>query len=67
MKKIPRSYKKFNKMSLYELGDYIYITYNYKLYKEGDYYTVYNYFGRCVIKADSPDMLVYWLDFIAER
>lgn len=66
-KKLPHKYKRFNKMSFIELGNYIWETYNYKLYKDEQYYTVYNYYGKCIIKADSPDMLVYWLDFIKSR
>ena len=61
--KIPRRFKKFNKMPFFELASYVKMNFNYELVydKENKFYQVYNYFGKCLIQCDSPDMIIYWL------
>lgn len=61
--KIPKRFKKFNRMPFFELASYVKMNFNYELQFDKDtrYYQAFNYFGKCVVQCDSPDMLIYWL------
>lgn len=63
MKKIPRAFKKFDKMDDNDFILYIWNTYSYNTYKDGKVYVVKTYFGRTLIKSESKKMIVYWLEF----
>ena len=69
--KIPKKYKKFNKMSVSELAEFIKIAYNFTLIydaKEKKYW-VYGLepCGAGKISCEDAAMLVYWLDLTQKR
>ena len=60
--KIPKKYAKYNKWTITQLQEYVLKNYAYRLRYVDMKYSVYNYFGKCVLTCDSPDMIIYWLD-----
>lgn len=63
MNKIPKKYKKFDKMNNIKFAEYVWDNYHYKVYICADALEVYNYFGKLIIRGDSKKMIIYWLDF----
>lgn len=60
--KIPRKFKKYDKMNDNEFATFIKAKYGYTCTfgKDGSI-TVWNYFGKDVIIGDSKCMIAYWL------
>ena len=66
MNKIPRKYKKFDKMDDEEFSKYILETYNRECMKHDKVYIVFNFVGRAEITSESKSMIVYWLDLFGK-
>lgn len=60
--KIPKKFKKYDKMSDTDFEKWLKRTYNYTCtFESNGVITVWNYFGKDVITCDSKSMIAYWL------
>ena len=69
MGKMPRKYKRFDKMSDIAVATLIYKTWNLKMYwdEQNQEYVVYTYFGRSIYRTDTKSKMMYLLDLFEKK